>query len=183
MNRDKGKLSQCYHQLCRYTHRRCDSPTDLNTMHTERRAAFKQTLSGEAGRRRREETNHQIRKNKKEENLRKRRLGMEKEVVAIANNGSSDISKKKHASVEDIPELTKNLTAPSSTEQEILEATRGFRRILSGFRPTCNSGRFSAGCEKHPACSALLPRRPMISDHSFPEETLCGEKFVKMQSL
>ena len=100
-------------------------------MHTERRAAFKQTLSGEAGRRRREETNHQIRKNKKEENLRKRRLGMEKEVVAIANNGSSDISKKKHASVEDIPELTKILTAPSSTEEEILEATRGFRRILS----------------------------------------------------
>jgi importin subunit alpha-1 len=84
------------------------------------------------GRRRREETTRQIRKNKKEESLWKRRIGLnqEKETSEVANS-DSELSQRKLGTVNDIPELTRILTSPASTDVERIEATRGFRRILS----------------------------------------------------
>jgi hypothetical protein len=83
------------------------------------------------GRRRREETTRQIRKSKKEESLLKRRgLNQEKETPEIGSSGS-ELSQRKLGTVNDIPELTRMLTLPASTDTERIEATRGFRRILS----------------------------------------------------
>jgi hypothetical protein len=97
--------------------------------YSERRANFKKTMDEKEGRRRREETTRQIRKNKKEESMLKRRgLNQEKETPEIA---SSDLSQRKLGTVNDIPELTRMLTSPTSTEEELVQATRGFRRILS----------------------------------------------------
>lgn len=98
----------------------------------ERRANFKKTLDEKEGRRRREETTRQIRKSKKEENLRKRRQAMVKEDAALEPvNPSTTASQRKFGSISDIPELTRLLTSPNSSKQELLEATRGFRRLLS----------------------------------------------------
>jgi hypothetical protein len=83
------------------------------------------------GRRRREETTRQIRKSKKEESLLKRRgLNQEKETPEIGSS-SSDLLQRKLGTVNDIPELTRILISPTSTEEELVQATRGFRRILS----------------------------------------------------
>ena len=84
------------------------------------------------GRRQREETTKQIRKNKKEESFLLKRPGLnqEKETPEIASSGS-DHSQRKLGTVNDIPELTRILISPTSTEEELVQATRGFRRILS----------------------------------------------------
>ena len=57
----------------------------------------------------------------------------EKETSQINSSGSdcSDLSQKKNFSVADIPELAKLLKSFDSSEQDLLGATRGFRRILS----------------------------------------------------
>jgi hypothetical protein len=53
-------------------------------------------------------------------------------VSAIAASGSDlDKSQRKLGTVQDIPELKRILTSPTSTDEERVEATRGFRRILS----------------------------------------------------
>lgn len=66
--------------------------------------------------------------------MRKRRMGAAaSEPAAMASTGS-DTSETKmgaRATVADIPKLTQILNHPSSTPEEIVEATRGFRRILS----------------------------------------------------
>jgi importin subunit alpha-1 len=91
---------------------------------SERRSNFKKTMDDKEGRRRREETTRQIRKSKKEESLRKRRMGANQaENVAVPSTGSTTIN--------DIPELRRILTSTASTNEEVVEATRGFRRILS----------------------------------------------------
>ena len=98
---------------------------------TERRANFKKTIDEGDGRRRREETTRQIRKNKREENLRKRRQATNINAVPSITPSSSDLSQRKLGSISDIPELTTILNNPASTEQQLAEATRGFRRMLS----------------------------------------------------
>jgi importin subunit alpha-1 len=104
-------------------------------METARRAGFKKTLDDKEGRRRREETTRQIRKNKREENLAKRRHGMTPAPSAsteITSSGSdTDTSQRKLGAVGDIPELKRMLTDPASSDEDRVEATRGFRRILS----------------------------------------------------
>jgi hypothetical protein len=53
-------------------------------------------------------------------------------VSAIAASGSDlDKSKRKLGTVQDIPALKQILMSPTSTDEERVEATRGFRRILS----------------------------------------------------
>ncbi len=103
-------------------------------VYSERRAAFKKTIDDSDGRRRREETTRQIRKNKKEDQLRKRRMGMNQAEEAIVENGESQIVNNtvvKRATLEDIPQFKSILISTTSTMEEIVEATRGFRRILS----------------------------------------------------
>ena len=101
----------------------------------ERRSNFKKTMDDKEGRRRREETTRQIRKSKKEESLRKRRMGANQaENVAITSTESDNADKrptKKTNNINDIPELRRILTSTASTNEEVVEATRGFRRILS----------------------------------------------------
>lgn len=98
----------------------------------DRRADFKKTLDQSEGRRRREETTRQIRKEKKEENLRKRRQGVDSQQnVEIASSCSGRPSQRNFSTVQDIPEMKRILLSPHSSQEEILEATRGFRRILS----------------------------------------------------
>lgn len=104
----------------------------------ERRAAFKKTIDDTDGRRRREDTTRQIRKSKKEEQLRKRRMGTKpaEELTSTASTDSSTSTNQmgKRASIEDIPELKRVLTTSTSSMEELVEATRGFRRILSAER-------------------------------------------------
>eukprot|EP00934_Nitzschia_sp_Nitz4_P000438 Nitzschia sp. Nitz4//scaffold301_size22573//11579//13331//NITZ4_008554-RA/size22573-augustus-gene-0.6-mRNA-1//1//CDS//3329547016//438//frame0 len=98
----------------------------------ERRSAFKQTIGDGDGRRRREETTRQIRKNKREEQLAKRRqLPSETAPVVLGMDVSSMPSTNTKASVSDIPSFKIVLMSPSSTIEELTEATKGIRRILS----------------------------------------------------
>lgn len=103
---------------------------------TERRAAFKKTVDNSDGRRRREETTRQIRKNKKEEQLRKRRMGMaqSEEMVTASGNQTPENNATKRVTVEDIPKLKTLLLSSTASMEETIEATRGFRRILSAER-------------------------------------------------
>jgi importin subunit alpha-1 len=122
MMREQGKClekkSSC-HQSPQATNRSFHSIS-----FSERRSNFKKTMDDKEGRRRREETTRQIRKSKKEESLRKRRMGANQaENVAVPSTGSTTIN--------DIPELRRILTSTASTNEEVVEATRGFRRILS----------------------------------------------------
>eukprot|EP00339_Tiarina_fusa_P001100 CAMPEP_0117055134 /NCGR_PEP_ID=MMETSP0472-20121206/38213_1 /TAXON_ID=693140 ORGANISM="Tiarina fusus, Strain LIS" /NCGR_SAMPLE_ID=MMETSP0472 /ASSEMBLY_ACC=CAM_ASM_000603 /LENGTH=544 /DNA_ID=CAMNT_0004770997 /DNA_START=55 /DNA_END=1689 /DNA_ORIENTATION=+ len=99
-----------------------------------RRAGFKKTLDDKEGRRRREETTRQIRKNKREENIAKRRQmtpAPSASTDITATGSDIDKSQRKLGALEDIPELTRMLTSPTSSDEEKVEATRGFRRILS----------------------------------------------------
>jgi importin subunit alpha-1 len=107
---------------------------DIET--SARRAGFKQTLDGKDGTRRREETTRQIRKNKREENLAKRRHGINpassSTSTEITTTGSDvDKSTRKLVTVEDIPSLVHRMKNPESSVDDRVEAIRGFRRILS----------------------------------------------------
>jgi importin subunit alpha-1 len=133
MMREQGKClekkSSC-HQSPQATNRSFHSIS-----FSERRSNFKKTMDDKEGRRRREETTRQIRKSKKEESLRKRRMGANQaENVAIPSTGSDNGDKKPTKTtntINDIPELRRILTSTASTNEEVVEATRGLRRILS----------------------------------------------------
>ena len=92
---------------------------------SERKTLFKkQDL--EHGRRRREETAVQLRKTKKEEQLMKRRQAAQ---PPSTNNAGED--KDKNYTSIDIPSLMGVLSNPHKTDGELLDAIRGFRRMLS----------------------------------------------------
>jgi len=98
----------------------------------ERRSNFKKGIDNSDGRRRRQETTRQIRKAKKDENLLKRRMA----APAITPNGSMDDSASSSGqmtayTVADIPQLEQTLKNPQSTLEQMEDAVRGFRRILS----------------------------------------------------
>ena len=100
----------------------------------ERRAAFKKTVGEEDGRRRREETTKQIRKSKREDQLRKRRMGMDEaeQTMAPAEQAvDQEVTTTKKANIEDLPMYKNILESPSSTMEEYVEASRGIRRLLS----------------------------------------------------
>lgn len=111
---------------------------------TERRAAFKKTVDDSDGRRRREETTKQIRKSKKEDQLRKRRMGMsqaeermgmdQSEGAMTTTADGSHIAPNnpgKRVTVDDIPQFKSVLDSNTATMEDVVEATRGIRRILS----------------------------------------------------
>lgn len=61
-------------------------------------------------------------------------MGMSSAEDSMGETGASpvlDNNASKRATVDDIPQFKNVLTSPSSTPEEIVEATRGFRRILS----------------------------------------------------
>jgi importin subunit alpha-1 len=100
----------------------------------DRRANYKKTIDGESNRRNRQETRVQLRKNKKEENLMKRRMAAPSSTAAaVQSNHESDPSSstKKVATVNDIPQLMAVITTETSTVDQVVEAVRGFRRMLS----------------------------------------------------
>lgn len=89
----------------------------------------------------------------------------EKETPAIANIVPSELSKRKLGSVSDIPELTRILTSTTSTEQELIDATRGFRRILSVERDPPVDAVLNAGVL--PCFVQNLIAKPQASDLIF----------------
>jgi hypothetical protein len=105
----------------------------------ERRGTFKKGIDSEQGRRNRAETRVQIRKGKKEENMMKRRMlaptntesqAAESEAPESASSTTAN-SSKKVVTVDDIPGLMTVITNSDSTDDEMVEAVRGFRRMLS----------------------------------------------------
>lgn len=115
---------------------------------TERRAAFKKTVDEGDGRRRREEVTQQIRKNKREDQIRKRRMGMQQagqiESPAAGESTSSQVLPKT-ASIADLPKYRAVFEKSTSTMEELVEATQGIRRLLSVDRnppvePILNAG-------------------------------------------
>jgi importin subunit alpha-6/7 len=100
----------------------------------ERKAGFKPTVDNEDSRRRREETTRQIRKSKREDQLRKRRMGMaqaEQAMTPADQEATTTTVFSKKASIEDLPAYKHVLESSSSTMEELVEATRGIRRLLS----------------------------------------------------
>jgi hypothetical protein len=101
----------------------------------ERRGLFKKGIDPAQGRRNRAETQLQIRKGKKEENLMKRRMmattSAESQAAENASSATAATSSKKVSTVDDIPSLMAVITNGSSTDDELVEAVRGFRRMLS----------------------------------------------------
>mmetsp|Transcript_33262 Transcript_33262/g.37091 ORF Transcript_33262/g.37091 Transcript_33262/m.37091 type:complete len:555 (+) Transcript_33262:80-1744(+) len=95
-----------------------------------RKADFKKTVSAIEGRRRRTETTVMIRKNKKEQLLKKRRencsgLELDSKIDDI------QFSSNEKPTIADVPRLKAVLLSPNASGQELVEATRGIRRILS----------------------------------------------------
>ncbi|VEU36361.1 unnamed protein product [Pseudo-nitzschia multistriata] len=101
-----------------------------------RKSDYKKTVDAGEGRRRRADTTLRIRKQKKEQQLKKKRADA---VVASADTISNlqpdtNICPNRPESkptINDAPRLKAILTNPSTSEQALVEATKGFRRILS----------------------------------------------------
>lgn len=91
----------------------------------DRKKQFKKQSDLENGRRRREETSTQIRKSKREEQLMKRRQASQ------PTPANKDGEEKRVYTKEDIPQLMAVFTHGSRTDDEILKALQGFRRMLS----------------------------------------------------
>jgi len=133
----------------------------------DRRSTFKKTIDNQDGRRRREETTRQIRKAKKDEQLQKRRMGTPAEITpnnSMDSPSSAAGPSKKLYNVADIPNLSATVKSPDSTEQQLEEAVRGFRRILSveknpPVQPVLQSGVLPVMIEcltKNPQASNLI---------------------------
>jgi len=110
------------------------------TKTVDRRAGFKNTVHADDGRRRRVEITQQIRKNKREDQLRKRRMGTDEaeptmDTTALTQEGpvttSIAATLPKKISLDDLPFVKSILESPSSSMEELVEATRGIRRLLS----------------------------------------------------
>jgi importin subunit alpha-1 len=97
---------------------------------TDRLKTFKKTVDEEDGRRRREETVLNIRKQKKDERLAKRRHGNRTEPageVAELPNGQE----KKMSTVTELPQLVAAIKDTKGLADPLIEATRSIRRMLS----------------------------------------------------
>mmetsp|Transcript_3142 Transcript_3142/g.7211 ORF Transcript_3142/g.7211 Transcript_3142/m.7211 type:complete len:567 (+) Transcript_3142:89-1789(+) len=113
---------------------------------TERMSSFKKGIDAKDGRRRRDDTRIQIRKNKREEGLMKRRamgsaaVGVNGGTVNTNPDGFSNASSlsggssatTKVYSVQDIPQLYNGISTYSHVNTPVvLESVRAFRRLLS----------------------------------------------------
>jgi len=105
-----------------------------------RKGDFKKTVDAVEGRRRRADTTLKIRKQKKEQQLKKKRAGLLSAPVDTAFTSSLNqqpdnvgLSSGKDAkpTIADAPRLKAMLISPVASEETLVEATRGFRRILS----------------------------------------------------
>lgn len=100
----------------------------------DRRSDFKKGVDLNDGRRRRTETNVQLRKNKKEEGIAKRRaMTSVPNSLPVANtiNTATTSSSKKIYTVDDIPSLTAALRQPNINDDKLVEIVQGFRKLLS----------------------------------------------------
>jgi importin subunit alpha-1 len=101
---------------------------------TARLKSFKNGIDQEEGRRRREETHLNIRKQKKNEQLSKRRF----ETRNDSSEGEPALNPegiKKNPTVEDLPRLIATIRSTSGPAEPLVEATRSIRKMLS---VTCN---------------------------------------------
>jgi len=107
-----------------------------------RSSSYKKGIDSDAGRRRRDDTRIMLRKNKREEGIQKRRaMGAsnavpstgETEVFQMSHNGTSTIAPNTRTyTVADIPTLFVTLqNHASSSSEDVLDAVRGFRKMLS----------------------------------------------------
>ena len=96
-----------------------------------RRSNFKKTVTSADGRRRRNETTRQIRKQKKDQQLLKRRNAATPLTPASSTDEMEPTGNKTTYTTSDIPMLAEMLMSTSSNSKQRLEATRGFRKILS----------------------------------------------------
>jgi len=98
------------------------------------RTSLKKGIDSDAGRRRRDDTRIQLRKNKREEGIQKRRaMGSANKAPdqsAPSEETMQTLTNKK-CTVADIPTLMSLLQNPSSSEIQTLEGVRGFRKMLS----------------------------------------------------
>lgn len=105
------------------------------------RRDFKKGIDGDEGRRRRENHVVQLRKNKKEMGMMKRRaIGAKNTemsdslaIVDKTNNNSDNgiVTKQKVYTKEDLPTLMPIFTSESNNPERLLEAVRGIRKMLS----------------------------------------------------
>jgi len=113
-------------------------PKHLNLNRTSDRRDYKKGVDSDAGRRRRDDTRIQIRKNKREEGLQKKRAMAAAQPDPPAQVGNEAVSafKPRTAQVTDIPEImrTIKITADQNTPEsnkQMLEAVQGIRKMLS----------------------------------------------------
>jgi len=109
-----------------------------NTGSDYRKGDFKKTVDAIEGRRRRADTTFKIRKQKKEQQLKKKRadtLSAPIDTTSLLNNQLDEVrpfsGNDAKPTIADAPRFKAMLTSPVTTEQTLVEATRGFRRILS----------------------------------------------------
>jgi len=105
-----------------------------------RMKSFKKTVDIDAGRRRRDETKLQIRKNKKEDQLSKRRAANSNPIGASSDTNSSIVTngsdtdaqdEKKLSTAEELPALANTIRVSPPSATAFVEAVRGIRRMLS----------------------------------------------------
>uniref|UniRef100_A0A7S4A8P8 Importin subunit alpha n=1 Tax=Pseudo-nitzschia australis TaxID=44445 RepID=A0A7S4A8P8_9STRA len=105
-----------------------------------RKNDFKKTVDASEGRRRRADTTLKIRKQKKEQQLKKKRADALLASTDTTSDATLDIqpdtfecsnAAESKPTIADAPRFKAMLVDPSSTEQALIEATKGFRRILS----------------------------------------------------
>lgn len=106
-----------------------------------RRNDFKKGIDAMEGRRRRTETTISLRKNKKDEGIAKRRAMMVTPSPSLAmpttmndgttTNNVSAATNQKIYTVADIPSLHATLSQPNIDDDKLLNAVRGFRKVLS----------------------------------------------------
>lgn len=104
----------------------------------DRKSEFKKTFDVEDGRRRRTETTINLRKDKKNEGLAKRRArGLATPAVPSSADPMSSAptnsinSSKKIYTPEDIPSLSQMLSKPNVDDATLLEVAQGFRKVMS----------------------------------------------------
>ena len=122
-----------FRKLTIFVHYRIYIPSFIHI--ESRKQDFKRTVGAAEGRRRRTETTLQIRKEKKALQLRKKRTNTSSEVVDAIPMMDSSMLQSGEAShrptMADAPRYKEMLISPVASEQNLVEATRGFRRILS----------------------------------------------------
>ena len=116
------------------------APIDIINYTDHRKSDFKKTVGACEGRRRRADTTLKIRKQKKEQQLKKKRADALSAHQSTASSSDSkqhldkaDLSDGKDAkpTIADAPRFKEMLISAVASEKNLVEATRGFRRILS----------------------------------------------------